>query len=186
MDITPSIINANSNIDIDLIAKAIDATVTGIIITDNLQDDNPIIYCNAAFEKMTGYNRNEIIGHNCRFLQKEDRSQMERFELKDAIEQGKDITVEIRNYQKDGTLFWNELHVSPVFGSKNEVTHFIGVQHDISDKKKFQEDLMLSKKSMESKIIERTQTLQAEREFTESILETVRESLIVLVHNTGF
>lgn len=180
MDINPKIITSSSNINLDLIAKAIDASITGIIITDNLKEDNPIVYCNVAFENMTGYKRNEIIGHNCRFLQKEDRDQKERFELKKAIAQGKDITVEIRNYKKDGSLFWNELHVSPVFDDQNNVTHFIGVQHDISDKRKIQDDLMLSKKNMESKIIERTQTLEVEREFTESILETVRESLIVL------
>ncbi|RZJ31393.1 MAG: PAS domain-containing protein [Flavobacterium sp.] len=163
-----------------LVTKAIDASVTGIIITDNQLPDNPIIYCNKAFEDMTGYSNQEIIGHNCRFLQAEDRAQPQREQLKHAIAHGEHITVEIRNYRKDGVLFWNELHVSPVFSDDGALTHFIGVQHDITDKKEVQDALIRSKRNMEQQVKERTKVLQNEREFTDSILETVRESLIVL------
>ncbi|RZL58165.1 MAG: PAS domain-containing protein, partial [Pedobacter sp.] len=110
----------------ELLTKALDASISGIIITDNTQPDNPILYCNAAFEKITGYSRNEIIGHNCRFLQAQDRSQKERTELKNAVKEGKDCFVEIRNYKKNGDLFYNELYMSPVKDSSGNVTHFIG------------------------------------------------------------
>jgi len=164
----------------ELIATAIDASVTGIIVTDNFLPDNPIIYCNAAFEKITGYERKEIIGHNCRFLQKEDRNQEQRYKLKQAIAAGESTTVEIRNYRKDGTLFYNELHISAIKNSNSEVTHFVGVQHDVTDRIKVEDELKRANKNMEAKVKERTQTLEMEREFTESILETVRESLLVL------
>ena len=98
--------NDTNKQDFELLIKALDASLSGIIITDNQQPDNPIIYCNRAFEEITGYSRAEIIGHNCRFLQKDDRDQTARAKLKAAIEQGNDLVVDIRNYKKDGTLFW--------------------------------------------------------------------------------
>jgi PAS domain S-box-containing protein len=79
--------------DFDLLTQALDASLSGIILTDNQQPDNPIIYCNAAFEKMTGYVRKEIIGHNCRFLQREDRNQKERLVLRESVESGKPSVV---------------------------------------------------------------------------------------------
>ncbi|WP_450782978.1 PAS domain-containing protein, partial [Streptomyces sp. NPDC001635] len=98
-----------------LMTMALDASISGIIITDNTQQDNPIIYCNKAFEKITGYSRKEIIGHNCRFLQAQDRSQKERSILSRCIAEGVECRVEIRNYRKNGDLFWNELYMSPAY-----------------------------------------------------------------------
>ena len=91
--------------DLELLTQALDAAISGVILTDNQQPDNPIIYCNKAFEQITGYDRSEIIGHNCRFLQKEDRQQPQRAILFEAIQKGESATVEIRNYRKDGSLF---------------------------------------------------------------------------------
>ncbi|GAB2693716.1 hypothetical protein GCM10027037_16480 [Mucilaginibacter koreensis] len=166
--------------DFDLLNKALDANITGIIITDNQLPDNPIIYCNAAFERMTGYVRKEIIGHNCRFLQKEDRNQPERDMIKKAIEQGKDCVVEIRNYKKNGALFWNELYMSPIKDEKGTVTHFVGVQHDISRRKQAERELRQQQDLMEKRIEERTKSLRENEEYLSSIVQTVRESLIVL------
>ncbi|HCX57808.1 MAG TPA: hypothetical protein DHU90_14740, partial [Sphingobacterium sp.] len=119
----------NKNNDLDLYLKALNSAYSGIIITDNLQYDNPIIYCNKAFETISGYAHDEIIGHNCRFLQAQDRSQAERKIIKESIERGEECKIEIRNYRKDGTLFWNELFISPVKNEEGQVTHFIGVQN---------------------------------------------------------
>src|SRR4051794_9947408 len=96
------------NADIRLFAAAINATSNGVVITDHSQPDEPIIYCNEAFEKLTGYSKQEIIGHNCRFLQDGDTNQDARRELKEAVRTGSYCQVEIRNYKKDGRLFWNE------------------------------------------------------------------------------
>lgn len=163
-----------------LFHAALDASVSGIIITDNSLPDNPIIYCNKSFERISGYDRKEIIGHNCRFLQRDDRQQKMRKELRDAVREGKHVNVEIRNYTKSGELFWNELYVSPIFDKTGKVTHFIGVQNDITTRKKAEQDLHLERELMEQKVNERTASLRLSEEYLKSIVETVRESLLVL------
>jgi PAS domain S-box-containing protein len=164
----------------ELLTQALDASISGIIITDNIQPDNPIVYCNSAFERISGYDRLDIIGHNCRFLQADDRAQKERDILRDAIQQGKQCRVEIRNYRKNGELFWNELYMSPVKNQMGEVTHFIGVQNDVTARKKAEHDLRQQKQMVERKIEERTAELRTSEAFLSSIIHTVREGLLVL------
>lgn len=163
--------------------RALDASISGVVLTDNRQPDNPIIYCNKAFERISGYNRNEIIGHNCRFLQKEDRNQEVKQILKETIQKGEDCCVEIRNYRKDGTLFWNELYMSAIKDQQGNITHFIGVQNDVSKRKKAEDALLLQKQEMEKSIEERTRIIQESKEYLASIISTIRESLIVLDKN---
>ncbi|PWS26328.1 PAS domain-containing sensor histidine kinase [Pedobacter yonginense] len=166
--------------DFKLLTRALDASYSGIIITDNLLPDNPIIYCNEAFEKMSGYRRSEIIGHNCRFLQGADRSQRARAIIREAVANGEVCTVDIRNYRKNGDLFWNELFISPIVGDDGKVTNFIGVQNDITRRKKSEQDLRAQKDLMEKQVLERTKDLKESQEFLYSIIQTVRESLIVI------
>jgi PAS domain S-box-containing protein len=166
--------------DVELLSHALDASVSGIILTDNRLPDNPVIYCNAAFERITGYNRNEIIGRNCRFLQKDDRNQPQRQVIKDAVENGQPCLIEIRNYTKNGELFWNELYMAPIKDEQGDVTHFIGVQNDITRRKKAEQELRLYQQAMETRIEERTRNLKESQDFLASIIGTVRESLIVL------
>lgn len=170
----------NDNLDNNIYLQALNSAKSGIIITDNRQPDNPIIYCNQAFENITGYAHNEIIGHNCRFLQAQDRTQPERQIIKDAVKNGEESKLEIRNYKKNGTLFWNELTISPVKDKAGNVTHFIGVQNDITDRKKYETELREEKASVEKKIEERTRELNENEAFLSSIIQTVRESLLVL------
>ncbi|SDH86950.1 PAS domain S-box-containing protein [Chryseobacterium taeanense] len=169
--------------NIELYIQALNSANCGIIITDNLQPDNPIVYCNKAFENISGYSYDEIIGHNCRFLQSQDRSQPERQYIKEAISEGKDCRVEIRNYKKNGDLFWNELFISPVKNDDGIITHFIGVQNDITDRKRAEHELREEKSSVERKIQERTKELIESESFLSSIIQTVRESLLVLDAN---
>jgi PAS domain S-box-containing protein len=173
----------NLRADFVLLTKALDSSVSGIIITDNLEPDNPIIFCNAAFEKMTGYSRSEIIGHNCRFLQQQDRAQQARNTLAQAVLEGKECRVEIRNYRKNGDLFWNELFMAPVMDSEGKVTHFIGVQNDVTKRKKAELELLEQKEQMERRINERTEELRDSEAFLNSIIQTVREGLLVLDPN---
>lgn len=170
----------NDSLDNNIYLQALNSAKSGIIITDNRQPDNPIIYCNQAFENITGYAHNEIIGHNCRFLQAQDRTQPERQIIKDAVKNGEECKLEIRNYKKNGTLFWNELTISPVKDKAGNVTHFIGVQNDITDRKKYETELREEKASVEKKIEERTRELNENEAFLSSIIQTVRESLLVL------
>ncbi|WAC02791.1 PAS domain S-box protein [Lacinutrix neustonica] len=91
--------------DLMMKSEALQSASNGIIITDALKKDNPIIYCNPAFEKLTGYSEAEILNKNCRFLQADDRDQESVKALRQAVKQGKSCQTVIRNYKKDGTLF---------------------------------------------------------------------------------
>lgn len=172
-----------TRLELDILYKVLDASITGIVITDNLLPDNPIIYCNPAFQEITGYDRNEIIGHNCRFLQGKDRKQEEISIISNAIARGENCNVEIRNYTKKGKLFWNELYISAVKNDAGEVTNFIGVQNDVTKRKKAQLDLELNHQETERVVEERTQMYRESQEYLRSIVETIRESLVVMDKN---
>lgn len=124
-----------------LFERAIAASNNGIVISD-AQQDNTVVYVNPYFEEMTGYSAAETVGKNCRFLQGKDRHQPGIEQLRDAIRQGKDCTVVLRNYRKDGAVFWNQLSLSPVENERGKISHFIGVQTDISDRKRAEEQLI--------------------------------------------
>lgn len=171
---------ATTKEDFSLLLQALDASISGIILTDNRLPDNPIIYCNKAFENLSGYNRSEIIGHNCRFLQKDDRDQQERKLLREAIKNGQSCVVDIRNYKKNGTLFYNELYMSPIKDESGQVTYFIGVQNDVTLRKKAEQELRQQQEVMEKRVEERTRSLKESEDYLASIVQTVRESLIVL------
>ncbi|WP_353931698.1 PAS domain S-box protein [Okeanomitos corallinicola TIOX110] len=112
--------------------RAVNSAKNGIIISDANHPEYPIIYVNPAFEKITGYEYKEVRGQNCRFLQGNDINQPGLYELRAAIKAGRSCTVTIRNYCKDGTLFWNELSISPIYDDNEKLTHFIGIQNDIT------------------------------------------------------
>jgi diguanylate cyclase (GGDEF)-like protein/PAS domain S-box-containing protein len=125
-----------------LAQRALESSGNGIIITDCLQPDNPIVYVNPAFERITGYSEAEALGRNCRFLRGDDRNQPGMPELREAIQGKQEARVVLRNYRKDGTLFWNELFVAPVRSDDGTVTHFVGAQNDISEQKRAEENLL--------------------------------------------
>ncbi len=121
--------------------RAIASSHNGIVITDYLVPNNPVVYVNSAFEKITGYAASEVIGKNCRFLQGNDVFQPEKDLLRKAVIKGEACSVILRNYRKDGSLFWNELNISPIFDDLGKVTHFIGIQTDITARKEAEKDL---------------------------------------------
>ncbi|WP_412468575.1 PAS domain-containing protein [Pedobacter sp. KLB.chiD] len=170
----------NDPANIKLLKAALDSSISGIIITDNTQFDNPIIYCNKAFEKLSGYGREEVIGRNCRFLQGDERNQQAREDIRTAVMNGKAITVELRNYRKGGELFWNELYISPIAVEGDQVTHFIGVQNDVTRRKNAEENLTHEREQVERKIEKRTRELNESREYLDSIIQTIRQGLLVL------
>jgi PAS domain S-box-containing protein len=115
-----------------ILRRAVDAAPNGVLITDNSRPDNPIVYANPAFERMTGYAAEEILGRNCRFLQADDRTQPGLTELRRAFTAGEAATVLLRNYRKDGSRFWNQLHIAPVRDAEGAVTHYVGIQEDVT------------------------------------------------------
>lgn len=116
--------------------RALEAAGNGILIADAKLPDFPIIYCNDSFNRMTGYTKSEVLGRNCRFLQEDDRDQKEIEIIRSAIEEHRPCHVILRNYRKDGTMFWNELTMTPIHDDNGELTHFIGVQNDVTTRKK--------------------------------------------------
>ena len=124
-----------------LLDRAVAASSNGIVITDPKLPDNPIVYVNAAFERITGYAVDEVLGHNCRFLQGDDRAQPVLDELRAALGEERECRVVLSNYRKDGTQFWNELYVSPVHDEEGRLTNFVGVQNDITERRRIEEVL---------------------------------------------
>jgi PAS domain S-box-containing protein len=125
-----------------LLERAVTASTNSIVITDPNQPDDPLVYVNPSFEKTTGYTAEEALGRNCRFLQREDREQPALRELRAAVREGRHCTVVLRNYRKDGTLFWNELSVYPVRDEDGGVANFVGVQNDVTERVRAEEVLM--------------------------------------------
>lgn len=121
--------------------RAIESSVNAILITSCSESDAPIVYVNPAFERITGYSREDVLGRNPRFLHGDDIDQPGLKIIQVAIKAEREGKAVLRNYRKDGSLFWNELSIAPVRDEKGKVTHFIGVQNDISDTKHYQEAL---------------------------------------------
>ncbi|MEG4402486.1 PAS domain S-box protein [Microcoleus sp. N9_B2] len=121
--------------------RAIAATSTGVTISDATHPEHPIIYCNPAFESMTGYRRQEIIGKNCQFLQGSDTDPVAVEIIRQALQTKSECKVILKNYRKDGTTFWNCFSISPVRDRTGKLTHFIGVQRDITQSKQAEEAL---------------------------------------------
>lgn len=126
--------------------RAIQAVSQGILITDPNQPDNPIVFASAGFERITGYRAEEAIGRNSRFLQGKDTAPESLRELSAAIDEGRICSVEILNYHKDGTPFWNHLTVSPVLGPDGQIANFVGVQTDVTSRRRLEEQFRQAQK----------------------------------------
>jgi PAS domain S-box-containing protein len=128
--------------------RAIAASSNGIVITDATLSNNPMIYVNPSFERITGYSAAEVIGRDCRFLQGGDRNQIGLLDLRKAIEEQRECHAVLLNYRKDGTQFWNDLYIAPVFNDHGELTNYIGIQTDITDQVKSNQKLLASEERL--------------------------------------
>ena len=144
--------------------RALAAASCGITIADARLPDMPLIYVNDAFCAISGYAADEVMGRNCRFLQGDERDQAALKEVRSAIRESRSCTVTLRNYRKDGSLFWNELHMAPVYDSANQLTHFVGVQTDITARVLAEEALF------------------GEQTRLQTALRDLREAQVMLVH----
>lgn len=124
--------------------NALEATRDGLVITEYTGGQNLISYVNPAFEVLTGYCAEECLGRNCNFLQREDVNQPEIEQIREAIKLGQPILTTLKNYKKDGTLFWNELSISPIQDDSGEITHFVGIQKDVTEQVNLQKQLNLT------------------------------------------
>nr|WP_299240506.1 PAS domain-containing protein [uncultured Halomonas sp.] len=119
-------------IDAALLERIIDASVDGIVVAEQEGDDTILIYVNQGFERLTGYSADEILYQDCRFLQRSDHDQPGLDNIRRAIADQRPCREVLRNYRKDGSLFWNELSITPVFDEQDQLTYFVGVQKDVT------------------------------------------------------
>jgi len=144
------LINSNTNLPSGMSAETMDTTPVGITIADARQTDLPLIYINDEFVELTGYPREEALGRNCRFLQGEKTRKEPVRKMRRAIKDCEPVTVELRNYRKEGMMFWSRVSIQPVRNDAGEVTHFFGYQEDISDRKAYQQKKTLFEMQAES------------------------------------
>jgi PAS domain S-box-containing protein len=124
-----------------VLTQILDSCVNGVTLTDPDMEDAPIVYANKAFEDMCGYPKNEIVGRNCRFLQGQDREQPEIDKLRAAIKKGEAIEVTLRNYRKNGELFYNRLDVKPLLDDRGNIVYYLGVQYDVTNQIQAQQEI---------------------------------------------
>lgn len=125
--------------ELSLKERAMDEAPVGIVITNPDREDNPIIYANDGLVELTGFPRDEIVGQNCRFLQGEESDEGPRAAMRTAIDDAEPVTVELRNYRKDGEMFWNRVSIAPLFDEDDELEYFVGFQQDVTERRKVQE-----------------------------------------------
>jgi len=121
--------------------RAVDEAPVGISIADPSRPDNPLVYVNDRFEALTGYESEEILGRNCRVLQGEGTDPAPVATMREAIDAGESVTVELRNYRNDGTEFWNRVRIAPVENEDGDVTNYVGFQEDVTDRKALEAEL---------------------------------------------
>ncbi len=163
------------NLD-SLFERSIEQAITGVVIADCSIEDMPLIYVNPAFTQITGYSKEEIIGKNCRFLQGQDSDTKELQILRDAIKSGTDCKVILKNYTKAGKPFWNELSVSPVYNESKKLTHFIGIQNDITTKVESDMKLLKAKEMAE-------ESTRLKTDFLNLVSHELRTPLTVMLGN---
>ncbi len=131
----------NRDLEMRTLTRAVEASVNAVVITDNEQPDQPIVYVNPAFERITGYSAEEVLGRNCRLLQGEDRAQPSLDSIRRLLAAQEEGGALLRNFRKDGSAFWNDLKVSPVVNDRGKVSHFVGILHDVTESKRYQDEL---------------------------------------------
>lgn len=137
---------------------AMESTSCGISIADARLADMPLIYVNKAFTELSGYAAEEVIGKNCRFLQGDERDQEALQTIRKALKEGKHCKVLLKNYTKSGGFFWNELILSPIRNNDGELTHFVGVQNDVTDREEARLEAAAKQKELKKTFSELQET----------------------------
>jgi PAS domain S-box-containing protein len=148
--------------DLRLRDRIIHASAIGVVIADARQPDNPVVYVNPAFERITGYSADEVIGSNCRLLQGPDTDPKALGRIRAALEAETDVTALLRNYTKQGQVFWNDLYITPIRDTQGHVSHFVGLQNDVT-----------------ARVIAQNE-LAANEAFMRRVLNSTRDAIIVI------
>ncbi|MCE7981629.1 MAG: PAS domain-containing protein [Caldilinea sp. CFX5] len=161
-----------------LLQTAVGVIPTGITISDMRQPDQPLVYVNSGFEQLTGYTAQEVIGRNCRFLQGKEREQDALPMVRKTLANGEACTVILRNYRKDGVPFWNELTLYPLVDEQGHLTHYVGVQHDISAIVERSRRLVQGEKQATQEAIQQAQSVGLLNEMSRQLNGAVSEEEI--------
>ena len=153
-------------LDLQIFKQAVMHSRDGITISHPTLPDNPLVFVNKAFEEMTGYSSEEALNRNCRYLQGNQSNQRNIHLIREAIQNQNSCLITLRNYRKDGSMFWNELSISPVFNDAGKLTNFIGIQKDITAR------------------VERDQLLCRERKALQELKANL-ENLVIIDSLTG-
>jgi diguanylate cyclase (GGDEF)-like protein/PAS domain S-box-containing protein len=157
-----SLLDKIEQLPVPFFKRLIEASNTGIIISDATLPDNPIAYVNPAFERITGYALYEVVGRNCRFLQRDDRDQPEIALIRHCVEHGEICTALLRNYRKDGSPFWSRMHLFPVRENGAAPTHFVAFLQDATE------------------VVEAQQAAVQARERLSTVLESISDGCVSL------
>jgi PAS domain S-box-containing protein len=128
-----------------VLASTVASVTSGVVICDALQEDQPIVFVNAAFTRITGYSAAETMGRNCRFLQGRDTDKEGIERIRRAVATGRAATATMRNYRKDGRTFWNEINISPLRDESGRLIHFVGILQDVTNRIRTEENLREAK-----------------------------------------
>ena len=120
--------------DLNLYRRLVETSPEGVVLVDAQHSERPVVYVNPGFEALTGYTAAELIGRNLRLLQGDDREQDGRHRLREAMDRRETCRVLLRNYRKDGTVFWNEMTVLPLLDADSRITHFAGHHRDAGER----------------------------------------------------
>jgi diguanylate cyclase (GGDEF)-like protein/PAS domain S-box-containing protein len=124
-----------------LFKRALDTSYNGVLIADANAEDMPIVYVNKSFERITGYTSAEVLGKNCRFLQGSVANDNARQTIRNALATESECHLVIQNFRKDGSMFWNNLFLSPVPDDSGCLNYYIGIQNDITEQKRYEAEL---------------------------------------------
>ncbi|WP_127471542.1 PAS domain S-box protein [Thiomicrorhabdus aquaedulcis] len=124
-----------------ILLQLVENAQEGIVVAEKEGNDTILIYVNPAFETLTGYQADEILYQDCRFLQGNDTEQESIKLIRRAIDGSAPVRTVLKNYRKDGSVFWNELSVTPFYDEMDELTYYIGIQKDVTNEVLLQEQL---------------------------------------------
>lgn len=169
-----------------ILSAILDSCVNGVTLADPDLEDMPLVYANKAFEDLTGYSQEEIIGRNCRFLQGDDREQDGRYQIKEAIRSCKPVTVTLRNYRKNGELFYNRLFITPLFDSEGKLLYFLGDQYDVTEQVEGEREIQLFPDTKDWVTFKAGQVIFREGEPGDTMYVVIDGEVDIIAHDVHF